>query len=83
MGSRARRARGFRSGAPNGRTCRTTARNKKRAAFRPLFVLSLEKDYFFILRRSTIASAPKPSRLIVAGSGTATMSPFRDRSLMR
>ena len=46
--------------------------HKKRAALRPLFVSSLGKDYLRILRRRTIASAPRPSRPIVAGSGTGS-----------
>ncbi len=62
-------------------------RNKKRAAaWRPPFVSSLEKDYLLILRRRTIASAPRPSRLIVAGSGTGAvlwMSPFTVTAVSR
>ena len=50
-------------------------RRKKRAAVagRPC-VSSLEKDYLLILRRRTIARAPRPSRLIVAGSGTGALT---------
>ena len=55
--------------------------HKKRAAFRPLFVSSLGKDYLRILRRRTIASAPRPSRPIVAGSGTACVVPLTTRLL--
>ncbi len=33
------------------------------------FVSSLGKDYLLILRRSAKASAPRPNRPIVAGSG--------------
>jgi len=37
------------------------------------FGSSFGKDYLRILRRRTIAKAPRPSRLIVAGSGTAAV----------
>ena len=43
---------------------------KKRSPKGPLRV-SLSGDYLRSLRRRTIARAPRPSRLIVAGSGTA------------
>ena len=45
-------------------------RKRKKAAFRPPFGSSYVQDYLRILRRNTIAKAPRPSRLIVAGSGT-------------
>ena len=48
-----------------------TSGEKKSGRFRPPFGSSLKKDYLLILRRRTIAKAPRPNRLIVAGSGTA------------
>ena len=65
-----------------GKPRRANARRqtKKRAAFRPLFASLLGGEYYLrILRRSTIASAPMPSKPIVAGSGIAVGSivPFR------
>ena len=49
---------------------RALLKDKKRAARRPLFCfIRCVPDYLRSFRRSTIAKAPRPSRLIVAGSG--------------
>ncbi len=47
---------------------------KKAAPFGTAFAYRFSGDYLRSLRRRTIARAPRPSRLIVAGSGTAEAS---------
>lgn len=48
--------------------------HEKRAAGGPLFVSSHGKDYLLILRRMTMAKAPRPRRPIVAGSGIGAVA---------
>ena len=69
-GLRPDRLAGFRKRRRRVENCREAGAKKERPGGRS-FVSSLEKDYLRILRRRTIAKAPRPKRLIVAGSGTA------------
>ena len=52
---------------------RNGRRYKKRAALSDRSAFRSRENYLRSLRRRTIAKAPKPNRLIVAGSGTGAV----------